>query len=149
MPSQDWELIGTLKTLFESCKDAEEGYRMAARHADNAELKGMCERYAEQRAQYASALEAELATLDSQPTKMGTISGGLRQGWVSLKDAVTGGSDQAVIDECERGEDAAKRAYEETLAKDLPAPVRALVEGQLWGVREAHYRMRALQLAAK
>ena len=149
MPSHEWELIGTLKTLFENCKDAEEGYRMAARHADNADLKGLCARYAEQRAQYASALEAELTALDSHPQKMGTISGSLRQGWVSLKDAVTGGSDRAVIDECARGEDAARKAYEGALAKDLPARVRGLVESQLKGVREAHDRMRALQLAAK
>ena len=53
----------------------------------------------------------------------------------------------AVLAECERGEDVAKKAYEEALAKDLPADIRSTVERQYQGVRQHHDRVRQLRSA--
>lgn len=50
--------------------------------------------------------------------------------------------------EAERGEDSAKAAYERALQATLPADVRALVERQFAGVKDAHDRMRDLKRAA-
>jgi uncharacterized protein (TIGR02284 family) len=50
--------------------------------------------------------------------------------------------------ECERGEDAAKAAYEAALQKSLPADVRTLVERQYQGVKANHDRVRNLRNSA-
>jgi uncharacterized protein (TIGR02284 family) len=42
----------------------------------------------------------------------------------------------AVLAECERGEDVARKAYEDALSKDLPADVRSMIERQYQGVRQ-------------
>jgi uncharacterized protein (TIGR02284 family) len=147
--AQDWVFIGALKRLFEECKDGESGYRMAADHARDAELKALFQGYAEQRAQFAAELQGELERIREHDHKSGTIAGALHQAWTGIKAAVTGGSDQALVAECERGEDAAKKAYEEALQHDLPADVQALVRRQFAAVQAAHDRIRALERAAQ
>jgi len=147
--AQDWDLIGALKRLFEACKDGESGYRMAADHVKKADLKLLFQGYAEQRSQFAAELQDELERLDTGDRKTGTIAGALHQGWTEIKAAVTGGSDQALITECERSEDVAKQAFEEALRQDLPAGVQALVRRQFAAVRQAHDRIRALEVATQ
>ena len=56
-----------------------------------------------------------------------------------------GMDEAAVLAECERGEDVAKKTYEEALGKDLPADVRSMVERQYQGVRQHHDRVRQIR----
>ncbi len=149
MATQDWNLIGTLKRLFEACKDGESRYGMAADHARDAEWKALFQGYAEQRAQFAVELQGELERLDARDRKTGTIAEEMHQSWTEIKAAVTGGSDQALFAECARGEDAAQKEFEEALRQDLPADVQALVRRQLAAVRQAHDRIRAREMAAQ
>jgi uncharacterized protein (TIGR02284 family) len=64
---------------------------------------------------------------------------------VDIKSAVTGKDDEAILNECERGEDVAKKSYENALAKDLPAEVRALVERQYQGVMQNHDQVKGMR----
>jgi uncharacterized protein (TIGR02284 family) len=79
------------------------------------------------------------------PEKMGSVSGSLHRGWINIKSLVTGGDDGAIIAEAERGEDAAKRAFEDALKADLPAGTRELVQQQSAIVHTAHDEVRALE----
>jgi uncharacterized protein (TIGR02284 family) len=54
-------------------------------------------------------------------------------------------SEDAVLTECERGEDVAKSAYEDALKKDLPADVRSMVERQYEGVKQHRARVHQLR----
>ena len=60
---------------------------------------------------------------------------------------MTGEDENAVISECERGEDSAVSNYKDALNADLPADVRSIVERQYTQVKEAHDRIRALERA--
>jgi uncharacterized protein (TIGR02284 family) len=53
--------------------------------------------------------------------------------------------DHAILAECERGEDAAKRAYENALRQDLPGDVRMVVERQFREVVANHNRVKELR----
>jgi hypothetical protein len=53
--------------------------------------------------------------------------------------------DDAVLAECERGEDIARKTYEDALNKGLPADVRSMVERQYQGVRHHQDRVRQLR----
>jgi uncharacterized protein (TIGR02284 family) len=54
--------------------------------------------------------------------------------------------DYAVLTECERGEDVAKRVYEEALAsEDLPRDIKEFVQHQYQGVKANHNRIRSLR----
>ena len=82
------------------------------------------------------------------PAQGGSISGSLHRAWTNIKSTITGMSEHAVLAECERGEDAAKAAYEAALQKNLPADVRTLVERQYEGVKANHDRVRNLRNVA-
>jgi uncharacterized protein (TIGR02284 family) len=61
---------------------------------------------------------------------------------------VTGEDENAVLAECERGEDSAVSNYKDALADaNLPADVRAVIERQYAQVQEAHDRVRNLERA--
>jgi uncharacterized protein (TIGR02284 family) len=68
--------------------------------------------------QAVNELQAKVRSLGGDPERRGSVSGSLHRGWVNLKSTITGMSEEAVLAECERGEDVAKRAYEDALKKD-------------------------------
>ena len=143
------DIIDTLNTLIETCKDGEEGFRTCAEDIKNPELKTMFTTMAGHCAQSGGELRAEVQRLGGKPEHSGSLAGSAHRRWVDIKAAIFGKDDTAVLAECERGEDVAKSSYAKALEKDLPAHIRALVEKQYQGVLQHHDRVRALERAAK
>jgi uncharacterized protein (TIGR02284 family) len=139
--------IGTLNTLIETCRDGERGFRTAADAVGDADLKRLFATYGMQRAEFARELEAEVRRLGAEPSVGGSVTGTLHRGWMSLKAAVTGRDDGAVVAAAEAGEEAAQSAYEEAL-RALAEPLRQLIGHQLEQIRDAHDHVRALKPAA-
>jgi len=139
------DIISTLDELVATCRDGQEGFRTAAEAAQNPELRGLFLTYAEQRSDFRAELEEEIRRLGSDPSTRGSISASLHRGWISVRSAVGGGSDDSVVAEAERGEDSARSAYETALRRDLSPAVRTMVERQYARIREAHDRVRSLR----
>jgi len=113
------DIISALDELVATCRDGEEGFRAAAEAAQNAELPGLFLTYAQQRGDFRAELEEEIRRLGGSPSTRGSIAGSLHRGWMSVRSAVGGGSDDSVVAEAERGEDAAKRTYQACDAIDV------------------------------
>jgi uncharacterized protein (TIGR02284 family) len=141
------DVISTLNNLIETCKDGQNGFQTAAEGVKNSELKTLFHTYAQQRAQFAGELQGEVRRLGGDPEQTGSVAATLHRGWINIKSAVTGEDENAVISECERGEDSAVSNYKDALQADLPADVRSIVERQYTQVKEAHDRIRALERA--
>lgn len=139
--------ISVLNDLIETNKDGEQGFRTAAEHVTNSELKTLFNIFAQQRARFASELNNEVLRRGGDPAKTGHISATLHRGWIDLKSAVTGKSEKAIVDECERGEDSAKRNYEDALKKSLPSDLLSIIETQYLDVKAAHDSVRDLKRA--
>ncbi|MNT90060.1 hypothetical protein D3C72_2308940 [compost metagenome] len=90
-------------------------------------------------------LEHEIRRLGGDPASGGSVSGALHRGWVSVKTALSTSDDKAVLEECERGEDAAVARYRKALKANLPADIRALLERQSQGAQRNHDEVRALR----
>lgn len=143
------DTISTLNNLIETCKDGQQGFAAAAEGVKNGELKTLFHNYSQQRAAFAAELQQEVRRLGGDPERTGSLAATLHRGWIDIKSAVTGEDEGAVISECERGEDAAKRNYEDALGEEhLPGNVRSIIERQYTQVKEAHDRIRALEKAA-
>jgi uncharacterized protein (TIGR02284 family) len=81
-----------------------------------------------------------------------SVSGDLHRRWVDLKSLVTGKSEEAVLNEAERGEDHALKAYKsalETINKHNLVGIRDLVERQYHGVQRNHDQVKALRNQAR
>jgi len=69
----------------------------------------------------------------------------VHRGWVTLKSAVAGRTDLAILEECERGEDVAKATYAKALKASLPEDIRLVVQRQYDGVLRNHGQIRDLR----
>lgn len=138
-------VVSVLNDLIETSKDGEKGFLKAAEDTRDPSLKLLFQNRAEACSQGAIELQDLVQRLGGKPETGGSVAGALHRGWVDVKSAVSGHSDHAILAECERGEDAAKKNYREALEKDLPADVRAVVERQYQGVIENHDRIRDLR----
>jgi uncharacterized protein (TIGR02284 family) len=142
------ELIESLNGLIQTCRDAENGFQTAADHIKDPDLKMLSRQWSIQRAQFASELEGEVRQLGGTPAKTGSVSGAFHRGWMNIKSIVTGGSDEAIIAECERGEDTALENYQRVLKNNLPPNVLPVVKHQFTEIKRSHDRIRDLEEAA-
>ncbi|KMY86779.1 hypothetical protein BUMB_01069c [Candidatus Paraburkholderia calva] len=138
-------VVSVLNDLVEISNDGEEGFLKAVENTRDPSLKLLFQSRAEACSASARELKELVQCLGGKPETGGSMAGALHRGWVDVKSTVTGHSDHAVLAECERGEDAAKKNYRQALDKDLPADIRAVVERQYQGVLENHDRIRDLR----
>jgi uncharacterized protein (TIGR02284 family) len=141
------DVIGTLNDLIEVSKDGEEGFRTCADSLTNAQLKEFFEERAERCALGAAQLQGKVRELGGDPTRSGSATGAVHRFWVNIRSRISGMDEHAVLDECERGEDYARKVYEDALQTDLPADVRMLIGKQYREVRMNHDSVRAMRNA--
>jgi uncharacterized protein (TIGR02284 family) len=139
------ELISSLNDLIETCRDGENGFRTAAEHVKDQDLKLFFSNCSDQRAQFVSELQAEVRSLGGDPASKGSTSAMLHRGWMNIKSAVTLGSDDAIISECERGEDVAKAVYKGILKQNFPPNVLPVAKHQYTEIKQVHDRIRDLE----
>ena len=137
--------ISLLNGLIETVKDGEQGFKTAAEALQDPNVKSLFQQYSRQRGEMARELQAEVRRLGGDPEKAGSMAGAAHRGWINLKSAVTRKDDASIIAEAERGEDSAKKMYDEALAMPLAPQTLALVREQAMKVRDAHDRVRALE----
>ncbi|WP_303311702.1 PA2169 family four-helix-bundle protein [Hymenobacter sp. BT730] len=136
--------------LIETLKDGQKGYAEAMTDVEDAQLKDTFKKYAAQRASYITELEDQMFKLDLKPDEESSITGTVHRAWINLKGALTSKDNKSILNECERGEDYAKTAYQTALkAQDLPGSLKTVIEKQYQGVQQAHDTIRALRDSAK
>ena len=144
MPLKNAEVVSILHELIETCEDGGHGFKSASDAVDNLAAKALFTSRLPNILRGESELKAEVRRLGGDPDKRGTVAGALHRGWIDLKSAVTGKNEEAIVIECERGEEHAAHVYEDALQKDLPYDTRAIIERQYRGVVENLGRVRAL-----
>lgn len=141
----DSNVISTLNNLIETCKDGQQGFAQSAEGVESSNLKSYFYEVGQQRAQFAGELQSLVRELGGDPENSGSVAATLHRGWINIKSAVTGKDETAILNEAERGEDVAVKAYKDALAEDLPANVRSAVQNQYTQVQAAHDKVRDLR----
>ncbi|MDE1196305.1 chemotaxis protein [Pseudomonas sp. Bc-h] len=143
------EAVSVLNDLIETSKDGEKGFHTSAEDIKNPEIKAYFLSRSSECATAVRELQAEVRALGGDPEDSSSASGAVHRMWVELKAAVTGKSDEAVLNEVERGEDHALKAYKDAqqkaVEKGLPANVVTLIQRQLTGVQANHDKVKALR----
>jgi uncharacterized protein (TIGR02284 family) len=136
----------TLNSLIATTLDSADGYRKAAEKADNERYRSMFLDFASQRETCVRDLQAEVRALGGNPEDDGTVLASAHRAFLSLRDAVTGTDDTAIVNEVERGEDHIKAKYEAALKDgNLTGSAQAAVQKAYQSVREGHDRMSQLK----
>ncbi len=140
------DVIDVLNDLIETCKDGEYGFNELADHTQSSELRSLFRNRAMGCAEAAAELQRTAAEHGATAETGGSVAGAVHRGWVSVRSAMTSRTDQAMLEECERGEDAAVAQYRSALDEgDLPADVRTLIARQLEGAQRNHDQIKALR----
>ncbi len=140
------EIVETLNDLIETSKDGQLGFAACAQHVASQDLRRLFEDRAAQCAGAAAELQELVAQYGGQPGTNGSATGALHRGWVAVRGSLAGFSDEAMLEECERGEDAALARYRAALRDEaLPDSVRSIVARQQMGVQGNHDQIKRLR----
>ena len=137
------EKIDLLKNLLQLCRDGQAGFRDAAEKLTDPTARAFFQEQSLERARFAGELESELHRLGEKDVdQSGSTAGAVHRGWINLKSAL-GGGEEAILAEAERGEDAAKKAYEEAInGKQLSQDIMPVIYQQFESVKSAHDRVK-------
>lgn len=139
--------ISTLNNLIETCKDGQNGFQTAAEGIERADIKSVFYEYSKQRAQFAGELQSLVTEMGGDPEESGSLAASVHRGFINIKSVVTGKDETAILEECERGEDIAVKAYKDAMEANLSGAASELVSRQYQSVKEAHDRVRDLRNA--
>lgn len=138
--------ISTLNSLIKTTLDSMKGFRDAAQDADNTQFSTMFADFARERSEVATALQAEVRRLGSNPEDDSSFLAAAHRTFMDLKQALTGKDDNAIIQEVERGEDYIKGKFEAALKDtDLDPSSRSVIERAYQSVKAGHDRASALK----
>jgi uncharacterized protein (TIGR02284 family) len=134
-----------LNHLIESCRDGERGFRNAADHLSDGQLRFVFLQLSAKRGQYAEELLPHAQRLGGPAAGDGTTVAALHRKWIDLKSALTHKSDHAVVVEAARGDGATVHAFKTALECSLPPDTREVVERQYQAIEEEHEWLAAVQ----
>jgi uncharacterized protein (TIGR02284 family) len=142
--------IEILNDLILINNDRIEGYERALKEIEktegDADLIPMFLRFIDDSRRYKVELGTEIAAF-GKSMETGTSAGGkLHRAWIAVKETFTGHDRHSILEECEFGEDAIKRSYEDALNNEvLAAYIREMLLSQLEELTEAHDEIKELR----
>ncbi|QHF02040.1 MULTISPECIES: PA2169 family four-helix-bundle protein [Pseudomonas syringae group] len=146
------ETISILNDLIETSIGGEEGFKTSAENAKSAQVKTFLARRSTEVGAAVRELQQHVTQLGGKPEDSSSVSADIHQAWVKLKTVFTSNDDKAVLEEAERGEDVAKKAYSKALEKSrekgVSQAVIDVIEKQYQGVLKNHNEVKALRDAA-
>lgn len=103
--------VDALQELLQKTYDAEAGYKQVMTKAQNEPLKDWLQIKAKQRSAFANQLDEQIRNFNQEPLKKGSLLGDTHRTWIDLKTAISTNTDEAILEECVRGEEATVDEY--------------------------------------
>ena len=139
-------LVNNLQELLEKNYDAEKGFTKAMTDAKTPQLKSFLKQQAVQRSRFATELTNEIINLNEEPKEKGSFAGDLHRTWIDVKSAFTGHDDEAILEECIRGEKASWDEYEDKLKhENFPPKIAEVVQKQATEIYGTLKKVRMLE----
>ncbi|QAA80635.1 PA2169 family four-helix-bundle protein [Aequorivita sp. H23M31] len=140
------EIVNNLQDLLEKNYDAEKGFTKAMKDAKSPSLKNFLMKQAAQRSRFTTELTQELRNLNEEPKESGSFTGDLHRAWIDIKSSLAGNDDEAVLEECIRGEKSSADEYEEKLKKySFPPKISQVLQKQSGEIHQTLSRVKRLE----
>jgi uncharacterized protein (TIGR02284 family) len=132
-----------LEHLLNIVNDGKEEYREAAEHAQAALLKETFLRHSNERKHMAEELKERLSYMGGDTdNEEGDNSGLIQRAITSVKTALSGNNDQAMLESCRTADRNALEAYDEVLQGSiLETDLKAFLTGQRFLISQAYYEV--------
>lgn len=138
--------------LIEINNDRAAGFEKAARELDDrdVDLRTLFEKSANESRQFSNELAlaaSKFSTGNIESDK--SVAGTLHRAWIDVKATFTANNSESILVECERGEDAIKKAYRDALSEgNLPAGLAEVIARQQESIIASHDRIKMLRDSA-
>ncbi|MEH6406467.1 MAG: PA2169 family four-helix-bundle protein [Leeuwenhoekiella sp.] len=141
------EIVSDLRELLEKNYDAEKGFKKAIEDAKHENLKTYLKKQAAQRNHFATEIDKILHNLNAHTEETGSTAGTLHRAWIDIKTALSGHSDESILEECIRGEKASVKEYENKLNKDnhFKPEIAAVLQKQLTEIKTTLSTVKSLE----
>ncbi|GAA4085637.1 PA2169 family four-helix-bundle protein [Mucilaginibacter panaciglaebae] len=142
--------IETLNDLVQINNDRIKGFEKAIKETTEAnndqELIAVFNNKILESQQLKSTLAQEVQVLGGDADTDTSVSGTIHRTWLQVKASFTGHSEKSILEECEFGEDAIKKAYQSALEEEgLPAYIRDILNDQKSIIDQSHDEIKALR----
>ena len=140
--------IETLNDLIEIHNDRVVGYEKAIDELreEDSDLNLLFNEMIQESHRLKAELDRHVILLGGKPEEGTTASGKIYRAWMDVKAVFTGRDREAILSNCEFGEDAAQAAYRTALENgDLTLEIKSLLTKQQSELRTAHNTIRALR----
>jgi uncharacterized protein (TIGR02284 family) len=141
--------IEVLNDLIEINNDRVAGFLKASKDLGegDADLKSIFTKFAGDSQDNVSELATAVSELGGVAETGTSTSGTIHRAWLDVKATFSGHDRKSVLEECERGEDAIKKAYKTALdpENELSLNVSSTLRAQQVGIESAHDQIKALR----
>ena len=141
--------VSTLEDLIQLNIDSRDGFREAAENVERFDLASEFRKFAEERDRQAEELKVYVELNNETPPAEGSYTAALHRTWINVKNALAGDDVLAILQECERGEDVIKDAYENALKETAGSAVNDVLSSHMRQVKAVHDHVRDLRDARK
>jgi uncharacterized protein (TIGR02284 family) len=150
MSDHNKTVVKSLRTLVQLNKESDRGYKEASENIEDPELKTILYRLSQQRAEFRGDLEEILIKDYSDSADASdSILSKLHRGWMDFKTKLSSNDNEAVLDECIRGEKHAIETYNEEMATKFPDYVKEKLTEQLNIIRGALGQVQEFKASTK
>lgn len=146
------DTIVVLNDLVAINNDRIAGYEKALKElsAEDSDLSSLFTDMVRESQEIRNELGTEVQVSGGEMETGTTNSGKIYRAWMDVKAVFSGHDRHAILASCERGEDAAQRAYDSALTvEDLPDYLRQILIEQQQTLKASHDRIKALRDQAK
>ena len=141
--------IEVLNDLIEINNDRVAGFEKAIKDLEDngADLQSIFESAASESRRNSQELTQAVRNAGGEAETGTSGSGTIHRAWIDVKATFSGHDRKSILEECERGEDAIKKAYRDALSVDsgLSTEFTSLVSRQQQGINASHDRIKALR----
>lgn len=138
--------IKVLNSLITTTIDSANGFERSAENADAARFEQMFRDMGRERREVVAKLQDRVRSLGGTPADDGSLKADVHRRWEDMRNAISGKSDKAIVEEVERGEDYIKDKYEKAMEDgDLDAATRTFLADCYQSIRKGHDRASELK----
>jgi len=141
--------VEVLNDLIEINNDRIAGFQHASKglEANNADLKIIFGNLVSESRKNVQELTAKISRIGGEAETGSSRTGAIHLAWLDVKATFSGHDRESILAECERGEDAIKKAYKDALKTDngLPLGVDRIVVQQREYIIAAHDKIKFLR----
>lgn len=141
--------IDVLNDLIEINNDRVAGFEKAGKDLENGgqDLKAIFNKLAGESRSNSAELSAAVRQHGGKAETGSSATGAIHRAWIDVKATFSGHDRKSVLEECERGEDAIKKAYQSALAPEngLNQELVVLIRRQKAGIDAGHDQIKALR----